>query len=1378
MFTTLPRQLVQLLVVFSGFVGLLEAQVLTVQVGTPPSAPTPLVNHGDIWRWRRGTNEPQANWKTAPDAGLDTTWASAPGGFGYGDTIATEATSISGMRNSHTTLYIRRTFQITDAIDSSAELRLVMDYDDGFVIYLDGVELNRINLSGVSNSPVAFNADAPADHEASCCSSPNPPSTFNLGAAGSRLSVGTHVLAFIGLNDTIDSSDMHIIPDFSVAPVQGSSGIVNNGLYTLSTSNTLVLTGTNTIAGSTRVTVNGDDASFNPGSGTWTKTHTLSPGMNRLFIAALDNAGNLLSSVSQEVVYEANSVSISGVLGASTTWNDPATIIHVANNTFIPAGGSLTIGPGVVVILPANTSIIGTNDSVFAVQGTDASPAYFLPVVTNGFGSLTVDGANASLAIRQAHVVAGQVRSQNGAAMLLEDATVRDLPDLSREVVKATGGSSLTMRRVYMTRFSEMDSRDTPVVIEDSLMEGFLVDGADIKATNSPLVVRRTTLRNADPGNSNADGIDFGPGAGAVEDCLIYGFPDKGVSIGGASGSSVRNSLIYNCGVGISCYASTNVLVENTTISLCLTGMFFRANPTPGIGGATNVIVWGNNFDTVITGGSTISFAHSDVAGGVRPGPGNISGDPMFVDAAARDFRLLPGSPASGTGLGGMNMGFTQSVGGLPPAPFNLAAISLGTNFVSVQWQEDAANEAAFLLERSTDALLWEQVGSVAANTTNFVDTTGLVSQKYYYRARATNDSGVSHISNIASGIRQPPVIFVGGTIAANVTWPIGVSVVVTGNVAVAAGVTVTIEPGVNVLFNQGFNFVVNGLLIAEGTAENHIIFKPNAGATTWGALDLFGVGNTHRLVYCDLLSSSGNIDATSTAIYLDHIGWTNTTAQLVDCVSSSLTLLDSYIPGNVSGEPVHFSTMPANGYAVIKGNVFGAPSGYNDNADLTGGNRPGPILQLIDNVFLGSPDDCLDLDATDAHIEGNIFMNVHQSDYRPSSANAIALGEGSGTSEAVVVRNIFYNCDHAMLLKDFGSAVFENNTVVTIQTNQFSTNAAAYLNFGEPHRTRPGGRGILLNGNILWDLHSSTPFLNFSNSMFMVANQNIIQGTNITTGLGNSTSDPLFVNWQTGITYQNIKSNLALLPGSPAIGTGPNGLDRGALVPSGASISGEPNGVTTNRSATLKIGGPGVYAYRWKLNDGPWSIEVSLTNNFLITATMFDNASPIVLNNLTNSTYTVYVVGKNSAGFWQDTNSATISKTWSVGTTDTDGDGIPDDWEISYDFDENDPGDATADGDLDGMNNLQEFLAGTNPTNSLSRLAINIEVPTPSGVPFQFDAQSNKSYTVQYRTSFSTGTWLRLQDFAPAESNRTVAVTNSPADPARFFRVTTPQQP
>jgi len=48
----------------------------------------------------------------------------------------------------------------------------------------------------------------------------------------------------------------------------------------------------------------------------------------------------------------------------------------------------------------------------------------------------------------------------------------------------------------------------------------------------------------------------------------------------------------------------------------------------------------------------------------------------------------------------------------------------------------------------------------------------------------------------------------------------------------------------------------------------------------------------------------------------------------------------------------------------------------------------------------------------------------------------------------------------------------------------------------------------------------------------------------------------------------------------------------------------------------------------------------------------------------------------------------------------DTDKDGMPDDWEIQYGFNPNDPGDAALDFDGDGATNLAEYTAGTNPAD------------------------------------------------------------------------------
>ena len=91
---------------------------------------------------------------------------------------------------------------------------------------------------------------------------------------------------------------------------------------------------------------------------------------------------------------------------------------------------------------------------------------------------------------------------------------------------------------------------------------------------------------------------------------------------------------------------------------------------------------------------------------------------------------------------------------------------------------------------------------------------------------------------------------------------------------------------------------------------------------------------------------------------------------------------------------------------------------------------------------------------------------------------------------------------------------------------------------------------------------------------------------------------------------------------------------------------------------------------------------------------------------------YTFYIEAEDRAGKTDVTAYETFWITSDL--DDTDNDGMPDEWEEKYNLDPEDPTDADDDLDGDGLTNLKEYEAGTNPTkdifieNAISRIKDN----------------------------------------------------------------------
>jgi uncharacterized repeat protein (TIGR01451 family) len=577
----------------------------------------------------------------------------------------------------------------------------------------------------------------------------------------------------------------------------------------------------------------------------------------------------------------------------------------------------------------------------------------------------------------------------------------------------------------------------------------------------------------------------------------------------------------------------------------------------------------------------------------------------------------------------------------------------------------------------------------------------------------------------------------VSGFINGTVTWTAANGPYqITGPLTVVEDAQLIIEPGTTVFVAPGAVLTVNetGFIKAEGTDTQRIRIGRNPlVAGQWGSLDIINAPSDNRFTYVDFDSCAGTtvgghhaqIHVNNSRVLFSHCTWPATPAARYLSFNNSTFIVEhctfptypAPVPASL-GQPglLHgVNGIRAGGYGIIRDNHFGHTWGTNDTIDFAGGQRPGAVLQIIGNIFDGASDDHLDLDSTDAWIEGNIFLHAHRDPNRTDNPldTASAISGGVDTlgqnSDWTIINNLFYDVDHVLLNKGNstttgnagGRIAFLYNTVSHVARENSGTPASqiSVFNWSDNNVVLPDpalGSGLYAAHNIIHDAAVLQRFYNpanlnviFENNLFPPSYQGT---TNEWTGpgRGNRYLDPrLNLGVLAGVAVSNVtpaqvRQAFQLLPGSPAFGAGgpapaagarnigscgplPNG---GRAPAPGLAIGGEPTGTNTSTSAVLTVGPGGIFnwgtnapqpwgwtAFRWKLDDGAWSAVIPVTN-----LPPFTNLPTITLSNLSNGPHTVFVVGRNDAGYFQDdpfvypTNSlfasnVTVSRTWVVDT-------------------------------------------------------------------------------------------------------------------------------
>ncbi|MCX7682701.1 MAG: CotH kinase family protein [Anaerolineae bacterium] len=534
----------------------------------------------------------------------------------------------------------------------------------------------------------------------------------------------------------------------------------------------------------------------------------------------------------------------------------------ISNDIVVPAGVTLRIEPGTTLQFEADRAVRVEGGRLLA-EGTAARPIIFTRRGSGYWGGILF--LNSQEDNRIVHAIVEYTRevilnprshgiSLYGSRATIADSIIRHTQASVAVQAYPWGGRDpvlyLLRNEIYGIQSDAVHPTGGFAFIQGNHIHDvrygvYQMEGIELSDMVTPAVVMDNHIHDV-----SDDCLDLNHSSALIARNVFHGCGDKGISVGHyPSVVTVTNNLIYDCrgrdddpfsGSGIAVKDGAVAFITNNTIAGCRHGIYlYEGHQGEGGGIATvkNTIVWGNRVGLELDSRSVVTVTYSDIqtSGGAWPGEGNINADPLFRAPQAGDYRLRGDSPCvdTGTSVGAPSddiLGVYRPHG----RRHDMGAYEFPVFAITTNGGRDfATSEQRVVLEGT-------------CLPTHTVQVNGSAEGVYYpaftrwgYTATLTARDNL-FVVTAGTEVRTITIYwdrFHGGVLTENTTIPgSAYPYVITDDIFVPAGITLTIEPGATLAFQPGRRAIVEGRLVAVGTPARPITFTGETGGL-WGGI-------------------------------------------------------------------------------------------------------------------------------------------------------------------------------------------------------------------------------------------------------------------------------------------------------------------------------------------------------------------------------------------------------------------------------------------------------------------------------------------------------------------------------------------------------------